>query len=213
MRFMVAGALEYRFVEMIGHAVGILSRILVMLADDLGRAEADDPEEELGRQVGLANEEGDAVPSLGGELARQLADHLAAHAVASQLRVRREIEDVDLVAMKLVDHEPDDSLTQFGNHPDAVPLTEDPEEFLLAPGILETRMLDGQDLGHVAANHPANMHSGLGQRGRNRAHRASFHGTIRDDRLHSRPRSGPTVQPLVTIIGNERKCLGLETTG
>src|SRR5271157_4370350 len=179
--------LEDRFVEMIVHAVGILARIQVMLADDLGRAEADNPEEELGRQVGLAHEEGDTVPPLGGEFSGQLADHLAAHAVASQLRVGGEVEDVDLVAVQLVDHEPDDSITELGNHADAVPLTEDPEELLLAPGILETRMLDGQDLGHVAANHPANMYSSLGQRGRNRAHRASFHGTFRYDRLHARP--------------------------
>src|SRR5208337_1645211 len=130
---------------------------------------------------------GDTVPPLGGEFSGQLADHLAAHAVASQLRVGGEVEDVDLVAVQLVDHEPDDSLTELGNHADAVPLTEDPEELLLAPRILETRMLDGQDLGHVAANHPADMHSDRGRWGRNRAHRASFHGTIRDDRLHSRP--------------------------
>ena len=41
--------IEYGFIKMIVHAVGILSGILVMLPDDLGRSKADNAEEELGR--------------------------------------------------------------------------------------------------------------------------------------------------------------------
>jgi hypothetical protein len=89
----------------------------------------------------------------------------------------REIEDVDLIAMELVNHKADDLFAVLGHHPNAIPLPENPEEFFLGPGMLEAGVLNGQDLGHIASDHPANMDPSLGLDEGNRAHRASFHGT------------------------------------
>ena len=96
-------------------------------------------------------------------LLTSLLDHLAADALAAELGMGGEVEHLDLVAVQLVDHESDDPLAELGDHADAVPLPEHAEELLLAPGELETRMLDGQNLGHVAPDHPANVHAGLGR--------------------------------------------------
>src|SRR4029077_17540219 len=85
--------------------------------------------------------------------------------------------DVNLAAVQLVDHEADDALAMFGDHADAIALPQDAKKLLLAPGILEARVLDRQDLGHVAPDHPPNVHAGLCRGGWNHAHRASFHGT------------------------------------
>jgi len=51
--------------------------------------------------------------------------------------MRGEVEDVELVLVQLVDHEPDDLLADLGDHADAVPLAEHAEELLLAPGEIE----------------------------------------------------------------------------
>ncbi len=94
-----------------------------------------------------------------------------------ELGMGGEVEDLELVLVQLVDHEPDDPLAVLGDHADAVPLAEDAEKLLLAPGILEAGVLDGQNFGHVATDHPANMDADLSLGRRDRAHRASFHGT------------------------------------
>ena len=113
--------------------------------------------------------------------------------MAAELGVDGEIEHVELVLVQLVDHEADDPLAVLGDHADAVALAQHAEELLLAPGILEARVLDGQDLGHVAADHPADMDADLRLGGRDRAHRASFHGTNGD--RTATPRARPPDQP------------------
>ena len=105
-----------------------------VLADDLDGAEALDAEEELGGEVGLADVQGDPGAAVARELADELGDHLAADALAAELGMDGEVEDVELVLVQLVDHEADDPLAVLGDHADAVALAEDAEEFLLAPG-------------------------------------------------------------------------------
>ena len=69
-----------------------------------------------------------------------------------------EIEHLQSGLVQFIDHEADDALAVLRDHADAVPLAKDAEEFLLAPGKFKPGVLDGKDLGHVAPNHPANMH-------------------------------------------------------
>jgi len=65
----------------------------------------------------------------------------------------------------------------FSNHADAITLTQDAKKLLLAPGVLEIGVLDCEDLGHIAPDHPSNVHAGLRRGGWYHRHRASFHGT------------------------------------
>ncbi len=90
----------------------------------------------------------------------------------------REVEHLELVLVEFINHEPNDALPLLGDHADAVALAEHAQELLLAPGILETGVLDGQNFGHVATDHPADMDADLSLRRRDRAHRASFHGSL-----------------------------------
>src|SRR5262249_39679479 len=130
-------------------------------------------------QIRLADIQGNPIPPLGGELADELEDHLTAHSVPSELGMSGEIQDVDLVPMQLVDHEADDALAVLSDHADAIPLSQDAKELFLAPRIFKACVFDREDLGHVATDHPPNVHAGLRRGGGKRAHRASFHGAER----------------------------------
>src|SRR5262249_61781222 len=84
--------------------------------------------------------------------------------------VDREVEDVQLGLVQLVDHEADHLLALLGHHADAVALPQAAEEVLFRPGILEALLLGLQDFGHVAADHPADVHADLLLLGLVRAH-------------------------------------------
>ena len=100
--------------------------------------------------------------------------HLAADAAAAEARVDGEVQDVQPVLVQLIDHEADDPLAGLGDHADAVALAEAAEEVLLVPGELEALLFDRQDLGHVAADHPADMHRQAAPGGPVHASRASM---------------------------------------
>ena len=72
-----------------------------------------------------------------------------------------EVQDVQLVLVQLVDHEADHLFAVLGHHADAVALPQAAEEVLLGPGEFEAELLGLQDLGHVPANHPADVDAGL----------------------------------------------------
>src|SRR5262245_1840929 len=165
---------ENRLVQVVEHHVGVFARVLIVLPHHLHGTEADDPKEELSLKITFTDKQGNAIATLGGELSDKLGDHLPAHPLAANLGVGREVKDVNPVSVQLVDHESDDPLAELSHHADTVPLAQDTEEFLLAPGELEAGVLDGQDFGHVAPDHPADVHPGLGLGGWDRAHRASF---------------------------------------
>src|SRR4029453_562310 len=88
-----------------------------------------------------------------------------ANAAAAEPLVDGEIENVQAVLMQLIDHEADDPLAGFGHHADAVALAKAAEKIVLVPGKLKTLLLDRQHFGHVAANHPANVHRQMARRG------------------------------------------------
>ena len=88
--------------------------------------------------------------------------------------------------MQLVDHESDDALAVFRDHADHSAPAED--EFLLAPGIFKSGVLDGEDFRHVATDHPTDMDADLTLGRWDRVHRASFHGT--NGRRWDLPRTG-----------------------
>src|SRR5262245_32889651 len=73
----------------------------------------------------------------------------------------RKVEDVQLGLVQFVDHEPDDLFALLGDHADAVALAEAAEEIFLGPRVLEALLLGVQDFGHVAPDHPADMHADL----------------------------------------------------
>src|SRR5207249_6731685 len=72
-----------------------------------------------------------------------------------------EIQNVQLRLVQFVDHEADDLLALLGDHADAVALAEAAEEVFLGPGELEALLLGLEDLGHVAADHPADVAADL----------------------------------------------------
>src|SRR5262249_1946297 len=63
--------------------------------------------------------------------------------------------------VQLIDHETDHLFALLGNHADAVALSETAEEVLLVPGEFETGLFRLQNLGHITADHPANMDARL----------------------------------------------------
>src|SRR5262249_1568246 len=71
------------------------------------------------------------------------------------------VEDVQLGLVQLVDHEADDLLALLGDHADAVALAQAAEEVLLGPGELEALLLGLEHLGHVPADHPADVDANL----------------------------------------------------
>src|SRR5215831_12744279 len=71
------------------------------------------------------------------------------------------IEDVQLVLVQFVNHEPDDFFAMFRDHADTVALAQAPQEIFFRPGVLEAQLLGLQNFGHVATNHPADMHPRL----------------------------------------------------
>jgi hypothetical protein len=101
---------------------------------------------------------------------------------------------VNLVTVQLVNHETYDPLAVLRNHADAITLTQDAKEFLLTPGVFEICVLDCEDLGHIAPDHPSNVHAGLRRGGWYHRHRASFHGTEQTNVDRLPPRNGLTMQ-------------------
>ena len=70
-----------------------------------------------------------------------------------------EVQQVQPVLVEFVDHEPDDAVVGLGDHADAVPLPQALEEILLRPGELEAPPFGLEHLGHIAADHPADVDS------------------------------------------------------
>jgi phosphoribosylformylglycinamidine synthase len=52
----------------------------------------------------------------------------------------------------------DDPLIALGHHANAVALPQTADEIVFRPGKFKAPLFNGQDLGHIPANHPANMH-------------------------------------------------------
>ncbi len=69
----------------------------------------------------------------------------------------REIENVQLVLVQFVNHEADDLLAMLRDHADAIALPQAAQEIFLGPGEFKALLFGLKYLGHVAANHPANM--------------------------------------------------------
>src|SRR5947208_16939361 len=84
--------------------------------------------------------------------------------------MHREIEDVQLRLVQLVDHEADDFFAMLSDHADAVSLAQAAQEILFRPCEFKTLLFGLQDLRHIAANHPANVDACLFLLGTTRAH-------------------------------------------
>src|SRR5215213_5411672 len=79
----------------------------------------------------------------------------------SKLRGHRKVEDVKPRLVELINHEAHDALAMLGDHADAVALTQTADEVFLEPRKLEAATLDVEHLGHIAANHPADVNPHL----------------------------------------------------
>ena len=56
--------------------------------------------------------------------------------------MHREIQYVQSSLVQLVDHEPDDAVITFGNHPDTIPLPQGPNKIVFGPGEFEAGPFD-----------------------------------------------------------------------
>src|SRR5207244_4634393 len=135
--------------------------ILVRGAQHPNRPERLGPEKELRVQIGFADFQRNPRPPVARQLGNQFGDHLGAHPRAPATRMHREIEDVQLRLVQLVNHEADYFFALLGDHADAVALPQTAEEVLLGPGEFETGLFGLQNLRHIAADHPANMDARL----------------------------------------------------
>ena len=155
------------------HEVGVLGRVLVEVLENGDRPVAERPEEELRGEIPLADLKEDPVATLDAQFGEQLPHHLRPDRQPPVGAADCEIEDMEARSVELVDHERDDGVPDFGDHPDAVPLPETTGEVLVQPGKLESLLLDRKHFGHVAADHPAQLNpESVGFRGR---HVSSLH--------------------------------------
>src|SRR5262249_54026607 len=83
----IVGVLARLVGELVLHQEGVLPAILIICPQDPDGSEALGAEEQLRRQIGLANLQRDARAAVAGELANELGDHLAADADAAAGRV------------------------------------------------------------------------------------------------------------------------------
>ncbi len=105
------------------------------------------------------------------EFGDQFGDHLAADAPALVVFRHDEIQHVDAGFMEFINHEPHHPIVVLGDHADTIALPQTIDEVVFEPGKLETLFFDGEDFGHIASNHPADvdadflflvgMHAGL----------------------------------------------------
>jgi hypothetical protein len=72
-------------------------------------------------------------------------------------RINDEIQKLEPISMQLVNHETNNALALLGDHPNAVALAQNAQEFFLGPREVVARLLDTQHLGHVAPDHPADV--------------------------------------------------------
>jgi len=130
---------------------------LVEVLEHRNRTEPERAKEKLRRQVRLPHLERDACPPLGRQFADQFAHHLRADAQPAMRTHDGEVQHVQPGPMQFVDHERHNGVGQFGHHADAVALPETAGEVLVGPGELERLALDADHLGHIPADHPADM--------------------------------------------------------
>ena len=114
-------------------------------------------EEELGGEVGLSDFGDDFASSLLRELIDETLDHALADLLAPSRGRDGEVEDVKSGFMEFINHESDDLAILFGDHADAVALSQAAEEILFRPLKLEAGLFDGQDFFHIASDKPADL--------------------------------------------------------
>jgi hypothetical protein len=93
------------------------------------------------------------------ELAQQLAEHRIAHAHATLVGMNCEIQNVKSVLVQFVDHESNDLVVFFSDHPNAIALPQAPNEIVFIPREFETTLLDSEYSWHIASDHPTNMNA------------------------------------------------------
>lgn len=143
--------------EPVTHDVGVFGRVVVMAPQNRNRAKIVLFEKELRVEVRLTNLEDDLVASLLRKLIDQLLNHLRADLHTTRLSIYREIQNVKLRFMKLINHESNDFLVALGNHADAVSLAKATEEVFFRPWELEALMLDLQNFRHIPADEPSDL--------------------------------------------------------
>ena len=139
------------------HQVCILDAIVVEVPQDRRGTKAEGAKKQLGGEICLTYFQHDSIATLMRELAYQLLYHVPANSLLLQVRMDSEVEDMQVILVEFIDHEPDDLLVVLGHHADTVSLTQATNEIFFGPGELETAALDFQDVRHIPPDHPANM--------------------------------------------------------
>src|SRR5690606_29235878 len=147
-----------RAAEAILHQISVFRRVLVELSQDRNSSEAGAAKEHLSGKVRLAYFQKDTVAPLAGEFAHQLLHHLRAHMPQPEVGGDGEVKNVEPALVELVNHEADNPVLRFGDHADAVALPQTANKVLFGPRELKTLTFNLKHIGHIAPDHPADMH-------------------------------------------------------
>jgi hypothetical protein len=143
------------------HQEGVLAAVFVVTPQHFDGPKGHVPEEQLRRQIGFADCQGDFGSPMARKLADQLADHLPANPQAAIPGMDREVQYVQLGFVELVDHEANNLIVELGHHANAISLAEAAQKILFGPGEVETGTFGLKDFGHVSPDHPANVNAHL----------------------------------------------------
>ena len=72
------------------------------------------------------------------------------------------VENVQAVFVEFINHEPNHLVIFFSDHPNAIALSQAPNEVFFIPRKFETSVLNAENRRHVASDHPANMNAHRG---------------------------------------------------
>src|SRR5215471_5559624 len=147
--------------ETVLHQEGVLAAVLVIRPQHAHCLESLSPEKQLRRQISFAHFQSDLCAAMAGKFADQLGHHLPAHPQAAKHRPDREIQDMKLGFVQFINHEADDFFALLGHHADAIALAQAAQKVLFGPCEFKAVLLGLENLRHVAADHPANVHADL----------------------------------------------------
>ncbi len=124
------------------HQIGILVRVFIVTTENADRSKALFFEENLGVEISFTYFEKNLVPTLLGQLVDQTRYHLGADRLTAEGTIHGKIQNMQTRFMQFINHEADDFVIEFGNHPYAVSLTQAAEKILFIPGMIETFLFD-----------------------------------------------------------------------
>jgi hypothetical protein len=106
----------------------------------------------LGVDISFFRDQVNRVATLLYQLIRKPFYHLPAHAPLPIFGVDHKVEQAQLIAVKFVQHMPNDLAFMFRHHPDAVTLAKRGKKIVLVPSVVEFAVFNPEHVVHVASN-------------------------------------------------------------